>query len=485
MEETWKNKIAIQLLRSIFRVYLVLAVVVTIVQLKFEFENTKNEVLKELKSIEKSFKPTMAKGLWDMDFESMESATKGLMSNLIIQGIRIEDATGTFKKIVGEVQEDKQYKILEKPIPLTFHLIFKDGQKDQAVGQVTIYSNEKVVVNRVKYGLILILVNSLIKTFLLWIIMIYFVRKILGHPIEHFTQQVLTLDPKNLIRIRFEEDKKNEISTLGSAFNKMIDKQNENKEELDKYQNHLEELVQKRTKELEKEVNKSKNLLYILTHDIANLISYVSFNVDRTVKDQSNVLDPKYLKKLKKSKDGSNKIISLIEKIKFLNAYEDESITFDLSNQSLPNLVDEVMKTLEKKLATKNITLKKDFDKNGDQVLVNEKHFKDQVLHNVIDNAIRFSSPGSTLEISTKRINNKVVLSIKNRGEVIPEKIKDHLFDPYTRSVMKDTEGQKGTGLGLVMCKKALEKQNDSIEIFSPVTNEIDGAETNITLKAA
>jgi diguanylate cyclase (GGDEF)-like protein len=99
------------------------------------------------------------------------------------------------------------------------------------LGQVTLYSNNQLVFDRVKYGFILILINSIIKTIALWFIIYYFIRKYLGRPLEEFTSKIRKQDIKSPqpISLNIPGTDTNELLVLKDSYNQMIQGLNEHK----------------------------------------------------------------------------------------------------------------------------------------------------------------------------------------------------------------------------------------------------------------
>jgi two-component system sensor histidine kinase/response regulator len=77
-----------------------------------------------------------------------------------------------------------------------------------------------------------------------------------------------------------------------------------------------------------------------------------------------------------------------------------------------------------------------------------------QVLENLIGNAIKYSPPGSTTVVRTKRDGDWIVCEVMDTGPGIPEKEKNLLFKEYARLSNAPTGGEKSTGLGLSICRE-------------------------------
>lgn len=89
------------------------------------------------------------------------------------------------------------------------------------------------------------------------------------------------------------------------------------------------------------------------------------------------------------------------------------------------------------------------------------------VVRNVVSNAIKFSPVESQIEISARMSNNMIYLSISDHGEGIPEDILNRLFTLDPRVQRSGTMGEKGTGLGLTLCKEFMELNQGDIKAIS------------------
>jgi signal transduction histidine kinase/predicted negative regulator of RcsB-dependent stress response len=89
------------------------------------------------------------------------------------------------------------------------------------------------------------------------------------------------------------------------------------------------------------------------------------------------------------------------------------------------------------------------------------------VVRNVVSNAIKFSPIESQIEISARMSNNMIYLSISDHGEGIPEDILNRLFTLDPRVQRSGTMGEKGTGLGLTLCKEFMELNQGDIKANS------------------
>jgi signal transduction histidine kinase len=81
----------------------------------------------------------------------------------------------------------------------------------------------------------------------------------------------------------------------------------------------------------------------------------------------------------------------------------------------------------------------------------------EQVLNNLISNALKFSAPGTAVTVQASHVNDSVVVSVRDHGQGIPAEELDKLFKPFGKTTVCSTAGEKSTGLGLAICRKIVE----------------------------
>jgi len=95
----------------------------------------------------------------------------------------------------------------------------------------------------------------------------------------------------------------------------------------------------------------------------------------------------------------------------------------------------------------------------------------DRVVTNLLENAIRFAPPGSTIEISVATDVEWMTVAVTNPGPAIPKRLHPRLFDKFYR-ISEDRSPSMGTGLGLSICKGIVDAHGGQIRVESPVTGE-------------
>ncbi|MES2112872.1 MAG: HAMP domain-containing sensor histidine kinase [Bacteroidota bacterium] len=104
----------------------------------------------------------------------------------------------------------------------------------------------------------------------------------------------------------------------------------------------------------------------------------------------------------------------------------------------------------------------------GQSVLADENHLK-VILRNLVSNAIKFTNNSGNITLSTKIIDNSIIVSVTDTGKGMrPEEV-EKLFSLNTHFSNSGTSGESGTGIGLLLCKELVELNGGKLSVTSAV----------------
>jgi two-component system, OmpR family, clock-associated histidine kinase SasA len=131
----------------------------------------------------------------------------------------------------------------------------------------------------------------------------------------------------------------------------------------------------------------------------------------------------------------------------------------------LPTLCDEVLETLADRLAAKSIMIETDIPLDLPKVYIDEERIR-QVLINLVDNAIKYTSDGGKIQLSALyRTTQKVQVSLCDTGLGIPEDQREAIFDD--RVQLQRDQDQSGYGIGLSLCQRLIRAHYGQIWVDS------------------
>lgn len=118
--------------------------------------------------------------------------------------------------------------------------------------------------------------------------------------------------------------------------------------------------------------------------------------------------------------------------------------------------------------ARKNITIDLDIEPDL-PVIEADPHKIEQVLENLISNAIKFSPPQTVVKVTLGRDGPRLKIAVADQGPGIPESERGKLFLPFSRTSVRPTAGEQSSGLGLAIAHKIVEAHQGRIWLESEI----------------
>lgn len=177
----------------------------------------------------------------------------------------------------------------------------------------------------------------------------------------------------------------------------------------------------------------------------------------------------------------TERLEKLTQSLLELNKYGTKGTFLDLSVFDLNELIKRTILSFEGRSKEKLLTF--ELILTGEKLFVKADASKiDQVLHNLIDNAVKFSNNNSTIVIETTARNGKVFVSVKDSGIGIPKESLSKIWERFYKTDLSRGKDKKGTGLGLSIVKEIIHAHHENINVIS--TEDI-GTEFIFTLTLA
>ncbi|WP_066644579.1 ATP-binding protein [Christensenella timonensis] len=179
--------------------------------------------------------------------------------------------------------------------------------------------------------------------------------------------------------------------------------------------------------------------------------------------------------------DETKRLGFLISDMLDLAKIESGQFPMQIEKVELSELLRRTLITFESKIEAKKLEVFVELPEEKQYVYADENRLK-QVLHNIIENAIKFVNVGGELKISTTSTQASVFVNITNSGDVIPREDLPYLFDRFYKIDKSHSRTKEGTGIGLSIVKNILKEHGQKIWVTS---DEQSGTTFTFTLKKA
>lgn len=215
-------------------------------------------------------------------------------------------------------------------------------------------------------------------------------------------------------------------------------------------------------------LNEVKNqFLGMATHDLRNPLTIILTCSDLLLTPTSQPL-PVETKTdfIQRIRSNAGFMLNLINDLLDITRIESGKLNLDLRLVNLVALIKHNLDLNSILAKAKQIELLFHYAEPIQQVRVDPMRIE-QVLNNLISNAINFSSPNSTIEVTTITEGNYVKVAVRDNGLGIAEDDMVKLFRPFEKTSATTASGEKSTGLGLTIAKKIVESHRGRIWVES------------------
>lgn len=236
-----------------------------------------------------------------------------------------------------------------------------------------------------------------------------------------------------------------------------------------------------------------KHILRAISHDLANYFFLAKGYVDnlKKISNQQEVLDRnKVIEFSQKARKAIENAEGVVVELRNWIKSDESRFQFQLEKLNLPEVIQMAIASFEAHAQEKNVSIK--FSraqemKNPVMVLANQNVLLNQVLGNILSNAIKFTPRGQNIHIHLEKNKmGQTRLSIQDSGQGIPEDKVAKFFETGYIGSTPGTEKEKGTGFGLLLVKNSMEAMEGQVRIYNAKEGErVVGAVFELLFPAA
>jgi two-component system, sensor histidine kinase len=330
-----------------------------------------------------------------------------------------------------------------------------------------IFENETIATIRIDYNLqeykqkqkqfifsalIIILGSTFTAT-----ILAFFFQKVITRPVYKLEQVMDQITREKDYSIRSHNKGADEIGKLSVGFNSMI-------EQIEQQNNDL-----KNAKSQSDDALKAKErFLANITHELRTPLSSI---IGLTSLIQDTELNKEQLEYFENIKTSSEHLLSIINDLLEFSKLGSGKFQFEKKVFSLRHSIARIEGSLEFEIKHRNLEFHTSFSDDVPKTVVGDEFRLNQILINLIGNAIKFTPHGKVEVIVTKKEenDNTILLEfrVKDTGIGISKDKQDIIFESFTQESSSTNRKYGGTGLGLTITKQLIEMQQGKISVES------------------
>ena len=201
------------------------------------------------------------------------------------------------------------------------------------------------------------------------------------------------------------------------------------------------------------------DLLRAISHDLRTPLCSISGNSDMLLNNSDRLDQATRHQIYSDIYDDSEWLIGVVENLLSITRLNDGRLKFKFTDQLLDEVIAESLRHISRKHDDYKIVADCE-----ELVLARmDVHLIIQVLVNLIDNAIKYTPPGSVISIRGIKKNGKAQISVEDNGPGIPEEMKPHVFEMFYTGKTTVADSQRSLGLGLALCHSIIETHEGTL----------------------
>jgi len=266
--------------------------------------------------------------------------------------------------------------------------------------------------------------------------------------------QLYTEKPFFIFQRKYLLKKNLKAIELFDKFQQELEEQRLSKDQLQKYANQLAEL------------NATKNKFFsIISHDLKNPFSILIGMSELLIKIAEKSDKEKIIEQARIINEASNRAFVLLsDLLEWSNSQTGRQI-IKPEKLNIFSLINDKIVEFENFASTKNLFILNECDK--DICVFADYNSIMTVLRNLLSNAIKFSNINGVIVIKAEQNQDEIKVSFSDNGVGIESNVIQNLFRIDVNASTTGTNGEMGTGLGLILCKEFIEKNNGKIWVES------------------
>ena len=201
------------------------------------------------------------------------------------------------------------------------------------------------------------------------------------------------------------------------------------------------------------------DLLRAISHDLRTPLCSISGNADMLVNNGDRLDEVTKAQIYTDIYDDSEWLIGVVENLLSITRLNDGRLKIKFTDQLLDEVIAESLRHINKKHDEYKIVT------DCEELVLARMDVRliIQVLVNLIDNAIKYTPPGSIICIRGIKADGKAQISVEDNGPGIPDEMKPHIFEMFYTGKTTIADSHRSLGLGLALCRSIIEEHNGTL----------------------
>ena len=203
-----------------------------------------------------------------------------------------------------------------------------------------------------------------------------------------------------------------------------------------------------------------------MTHEFKTPIATINLALDSIINPKIIADKEKVFRYIKMIREENKRMHAQVENVLRISKLEKNQLDLSKDVFDLEDIVKDAISHVSLMISDKNGYIKTHFKSTKSDILASKFHFTN-VITNILDNAIKYSSDPPKIDVYTENVGNNIILKIKDKGIGMGKAVQKKIFDKFYREHSGNIHDVKGHGLGLSYVKSIIEDHQSTVHVES------------------
>lgn len=223
--------------------------------------------------------------------------------------------------------------------------------------------------------------------------------------------------------------------------------------------------VEARTEEIRRQIDSKNKFFSIVSHDLKNPVNALALLSGSMLSNWDRLSEEDKLKRIKTIGSSASSTSAMLDDILMWALTESGVMIPDMERINAHDAVEDAIQSMEAASARKNVRVVNSV--GTDIEIYTDRNMLSVILRNLISNAIKYSYKGGSVTVSASPAGGKVVMAVEDAGTGMDADTAGKLFRTDCKISIKGTDGESGSGFGLIIVREFLGRMGESIRAES------------------